>query len=373
MSALAAALRDEIRRNGPVTLARYMEQALHHPTWGYYRSRDPLGAAGDFTTAPEISQMFGEMIGVWLAVLWQQMGSPAAVRLIELGPGRGTLMSDALRATHAVPGFHPALDLHLIETSEPLRAAQARSLATVNVKATWHDTIADVPAGPLLLIANEFLDALPIHQFQRAAQGWRERLVAEDESDETRFRFVLSEADAVITLPALLRDAPPGTIWETSPPSHAVIRSVAGRIARDGGGALFIDYGYARQSGGDSLQALRAHRTHDPLTAPGDADITAHVNFTALAQSAQDAGARAYGPVDQGPFLLGLGLETRAEHLRTASLARNRLDQAAAVATAFKRLIAPTEMGSLFKVLALAGPKQPTPPGFTDVSQAEPS
>ena len=373
MNALASALRDEIRRNGPITLARYMELALYHPTLGYYRSRDPLGAAGDFTTAPEISQMFGEMVGAWLAVVWQQMGNPTTVRLIELGPGRGTLMSDALRATRAVPSFHTAIDLHLVETSEPLRAAQAAALANAGVAATWHDRIDTIPDGPLLLVANEFLDALPIRQFQSTALGWRERLVTMPESDDDHFRFVLSDVAASCEPPASLRDASSGTLWEASPASQEVIRSVASRIADDNGAALFLDYGYARQSAGESLQALRNHRPHDPLADPGTADITAHVDFTALALSATESGAQAYGPVDQGPFLLSLGIETRAERLRTAALARNRADQGAAIATAFKRLIAPTEMGSLFKALALTSRNLPAPPGFAEVSRVEPS
>jgi NADH dehydrogenase [ubiquinone] 1 alpha subcomplex assembly factor 7 len=177
MNELAAALRDEIGRHGPITLARYMEAALYHPALGYYRTRDPLGAAGDFTTAPEISQMFGEMLGAWLAVVWQQIGSPNSVRLVELGPGRGTLMSDALRATRGVPGLHAALDLHLVETSRPLHALQREALSKRAVEATWHDDVATVPGGPLLLIANEFFDALPIRQYERTAEGWRERLV----------------------------------------------------------------------------------------------------------------------------------------------------------------------------------------------------
>lgn len=378
MTPLSALLRDEIRQSGPVTLARYMEQALYHPTLGYYRSRDPLGAAGDFTTAPEISQMFGEMLGAWLAVAWQQMGSPTSVRLVELGPGRGTLMSDALRATRAVHGFHGAITLHLVETSEPLRAAQAATLAQSGMTPAWHDTIDAIPDGPLLLIANEFLDALPIRQFERTADGWRERLVTPDQSVDDRFRFILSDDDASVEPPEPLRDMPSGTVWETSPASHAAVRSVAGRIARYGGAALFIDYGYAEQSGGDSLQALQGHRRHEPLDAPGSADITAHVDFTALAVTATTEGAAAYGPVDQGAFLLGLGLEERAERLRNAALTRDRADQAAAVATAYKRLIAPTEMGSLFKALALTGRNQPAPPGFappgfTEASHAEPS
>jgi NADH dehydrogenase [ubiquinone] 1 alpha subcomplex assembly factor 7 len=364
MNQLAAALRDEIRRHGPITLVRYMEAALHHPTLGYYRTRDPLGGAGDFTTAPEISQMFGEMLGAWLAVVWQQIGSPKFLRLVELGPGRGTLMSDALRATRGVPGLHQAIDLHLVETSEPLRATQRAALAKLGIEATWHGDFATVPTGPLLLVANEFFDALPIRQYERSADGWRERLVTSDDATEDGFRFVPADAPAAFEPPSILRDASIGTIWEESPASLGTVRAIAGRLAAHGGAALVIDYGPVQHTGGDSLQALKAHNRHDPLADPGSADITAHVDFAALGQAAQDAGTQVHGPAEQGPFLVALGMAARAERLRAAALARNRPDQAAAVGTAFKRLIAPTEMGSLFKVLALTGPNQPVPPGF---------
>ena len=370
-NALAAALREEIQRNGPITLARYIEQALAHPTLGYYRSRDPLGAAGDFTTAPEISQMFGEMIGAWLAVVWQNCGSPAPVRLVELGPGRGTLMSDALRATKGVAGFHRSLDLHLVETSEPLRRAQAAALAQSGVSPTWHDSFDSVPDGPLLLIANEFFDALPIHQLARGAEGWRERLVTINEAGEDQFRFVLSPEPPPYDPPAALREAALGSLWETAPAAQAVMQSLAARIAANGGGALVVDYGYRQQSCGDSLQALRNHQRHDPLADPGTADITAHVDFASLAASASAAGAAVYGPLDQGPFLISLGLAARAERLRASALAAQRRDQATAVATAYKRLIAPTEMGSLFKALAIVGDSQPAPPGFAPAPQPE--
>ena len=371
MNALAAALRDEISRDGPITLARYMEQALGHPTLGYYRNRDPLGTRGDFTTAPEISQMFGEMIGAWLAVAWQQSGSPDLINLVEIGPGRGTMMSDALRVTRAVAGFHGSIKLHLVETSEPLRAAQATAMAHCGVSATWHDSCDNLPSGPLLLVANEFFDALPVHQFEQTRDGWRERLITFNDQDGDRFRLVLSDAAPPFTPPMMLQDAPLGSVWETSPQSQATIRALAGRIAADGGVALIIDYGYGQPSCGESLQALRAHHRHDPLAEPGSADITAHVDFTALGASAAAAGAKTYGPIDQGPFLTGLGLAARAERLRAAALARNRPDQAAAIATAYKRVSAPTEMGSLFKALAFSAANQPAPPGFTAASQSE--
>jgi NADH dehydrogenase [ubiquinone] 1 alpha subcomplex assembly factor 7 len=370
MNELAAALCDEIRRHGPITLARYMEAALHHPTLGYYRTRDPLGGAGDFTTAPEISQMFGEMIGAWLAVVWQQIGSPKSVRLVELGPGRGTLMSDVLRATRGVPGLHAALDLHLVETSEPLRAMQREAMTKLAVEATWHGDFATVPSGPLLLIANEFFDALPIRQYERTPEGWRERLVTLGDTEES-FRFMLADAPTVARPPQILRDASTGTIWEESPASLGTVHAIASRLASYGGAALIIDYGPARHTGGDSLQALKSHRPHDPLADPGTADITAHVDFAALGQAARDAGAEVHGPMEQGPFLLALGLAARAERLRAAALARNRADQATAVGTAFKRLIAPTEMGSLFKTLAITGANQPVSPGFDIVPLSE--
>lgn len=373
MNGLVAALRDEIRRDGPMSVARFMAAALYDPQFGYYTTRDPLGTAGDFTTAPEISQMFGEMLGAWLAVTWQQMGSPAPVRLVELGPGRGTLMNDVLRATRAVPGFHHAVDLHLVEISAPLRAAQTATLLNSDIIGTWHEDFATVPPGPLLVVANEFFDALPIHQYERTLDGWRERLVAIDAQTDTGFCITLSDVPPLREPHAALHDAPVGTIWEESPAALAAAHAVGERVTNNGGAGLIIDYGYADQRGGDSLQALRAHRRHDPLADPGHADITAHVNFGALRQGAEAVGATVYGPVDQGRFLLGLGLEARAERLRATALARNRPDQAAAVATAFKRLIAPTEMGSLFKVLALTGPNQPAPPGFTETSGAETS
>lgn len=364
MNELAAALRDEIRRRGPITLARYMEAALHHPTLGYYRTRDPLGVAGDFTTAPEISQMFGEMLGAWLAVAWRQIGSPNSLRVVELGPGRGTLMSDALRATRGVSGLHRAIDLHLVETSAPLRAMQRVALAKLGVEATWHEDFATVPAGPLLMIANEFFDALPIRQYERIAEGWRERLVTFEDGNAGRFHFVPADAPPAMELPSIMRNAPIGTIWEESPASVSTVRAIAGRLAANGGAALLIDYGPAQHTGGDSLQALKSHQRHDALTDPGSADITAHVDFAALSEAARDAGARVHGPAEQGLFFVALGMAARAERLRAAALARGRTDQAAAVGTAFKRLIAPTEMGSLFKVLALTGANQPVPPGF---------
>ena len=306
----------------------------------YYATHDPFA---DFTTAPEIGQVFGELIGAWAAVAWQQAGSPAPFNLIEAGPGRGTLMADALRALSRVaPGFTQAARIHLVETSPRLRAEQARRVP----HAAWHNTLESVPQGPAILIANEFLDALPIRQFVRMPTGWAERFVADG-------RFVEQHAAP----PG--RHAPKGAVVEIGEAGLAWTRALAGRLLRDGGAALILDYGTARSLPGDSLQALRDGRPADPLADPGSADLTAHVDFAALACAAEEAGAAAYGPVPQGSFLGRLGLAQR-----TARLASARPDHAAALHEAAARLAAPARMGTLFKALCLTHPDAPEPPGF---------
>jgi NADH dehydrogenase [ubiquinone] 1 alpha subcomplex assembly factor 7 len=347
---LARHLARRIEAEGPISLAAFMGEALGHPRFGYYVTRDPLGETGDFTTAPEISQMFGELLGLWCADAWLRMGSPGSVRLIELGPGRGTLMADALRAIgRAMPDFRRVLTVHLVETSPVLRQRQRAALGD---EPSWHDRLEDVPDGPALLLANEFFDALPIHQFQRTAEGWAERLVALDNAagDEPCFRLVLGPP-----MP-LEGEAPIGTVIERSPAGLAVAAAIAGRLARSGGVALIVDYGYAGPATGDTLQAVRRHAFAPVLEAPGEADLTAHVDFTALAGAAR--GVEAYGPVDQGAFLNALGIRER-----TAVLAR-RPDQAEAVDAALHRLTAPEAMGTLFKALALTGPGFGPPAGF---------
>lgn len=351
---LAGLLARRIAANGPITVADYMAEALGHPTHGYYRSRDPLGARGDFTTAPEISQMFGELIGLWAAVIWQQMGSPDPVRLVELGPGRGTLMADFLRAARMVPGFKQAIRLHLVETSRPLRDRQKQALAESGVTIGWHDDLAAVPDGPMILVANEFFDALPIRQLQRLPGGWHERLVdlAENpDGDGTGFRFVVSpgrSAGAALLDPVLRESAPVGAIAEICPAGLAISGAIGARLKAEDGAALLIDYGTARSAAGDSFQAVKAHKYHDPLAEPGEADLTAHVDFQALARAATEAGAVAHGPVEQGAFLTALGIEARAETLKQSG-ARD-------VDAALRRLIDAREMGSLFKLLALTSP-----------------
>ncbi len=360
MNPLARMVARRIRAIGPITIADYMTEALSHPRHGYYATRDPLGARGDFVTAPEVSQIFGELIGLWCADTWHRMGRPDPIILAELGPGRGTLMADALRAVRSVPPFRRALRLHLVETSPVLRAAQAQALSGADP--CWHDDVTSLPEGPLLLIANEFLDALPIRQFLRGPTGWHERrigLAGEGES----LAFILDpepSAWAAALLPAAAHEAPPGTLCEVSPAALSLAHSLGARLVNQGGAALFIDYGYYPRACGDTLQAVRHHRHHDVLADPGEADLTAHVDFAAIAAAGEEAGARAYGPVAQGAFLSALGLAERAAVLLTKATPQ----QVAALQSACRRLLDPAEMGTLFKVLALTHPTLPMPAGF---------
>lgn len=359
-STLRQRLATRLALSGPMTVADYMSEALGNPRHGYYRSRDPLGTKGDFITAPEINQIFGELIGAWLAQRWQALGSPARVILTELGPGRGTLMADALRATRAVAGFHQALDLHLVDINPALQEAQRLALASYATP-RWHDAFANVPDdAPLLLIANEFFDALPIRQLQRTERDWRERLVAlQDEA----LRFVLAPGPspfASLLAPELM-PAAPGAIAELCLPARALVRDIAERLARQRGAALIVDYGYAPPRLGDSLQAVADHKKVDPLTAPGKADLSAHVDFFALARSAEAAGAAAYGPVTQGDFLRSLGIDQRLAALRQ----RADATQVAVLESGVARLIAPEQMGTLFKALALTDRQSSVPAGFS--------
>jgi NADH dehydrogenase [ubiquinone] 1 alpha subcomplex assembly factor 7 len=362
VSALAEHLAARIRATGPLSIADYMAEALGHPLHGYYATRDPLGARGDFITAPEVSQVFGELIGLCCAESWERMGRPDPVILAELGPGRGTLMADALRALRVAPDLRRALRLHLVETSPVLRRAQAAALA--DAAPLWHDRIADLPAGPLLLVANEFLDALPIRQFARGADGWHERRIGLA-ADGATLAFTLDaapSAEAAALIPPSLGDAASGSLFEARPAATALAAALGARLAATGGLALFIDYGHFPSACGDTLQALRAHRRHDVLAEPGTADITAHVDFAAVAAAARSAGARVSGPVTQRAFLRALGIEARQAKL----LERATPTQAAAIQSGRRRLIDPREMGTLFKVLALGHPRLAAPPGFAE-------
>ena len=360
MSGLADRLRRLIRDHGPIPVARYMALALAHPGAGYYARRDPLGAAGDFTTAPEVSQLFGELIGLALVQHWLDLGRPAKVAVAELGPGRGTLMADALRAAKVVPAFVEAATIHLVETSPALRERQAAALPGVPVR--WHDEPAGLPHDrPLLLVANEFLDALPVRQFVRKSGRWRERLVAVDA--EGAFRFVA--APLVTPFPeavgGIADDLADGTLLELGPAREAVVEAIAARLAAQGGMALLIDYGSdAPVMLGDTFRGVRHHAAADPLTAPGEVDLSAHVDVRAIALRAMGTGAAAYGPIPQAEFLRRLGIGRRLEQL----LGRATAEQRVALESGCARLTAAEAMGELFKVLALTQAGAPPPPGF---------
>jgi NADH dehydrogenase [ubiquinone] 1 alpha subcomplex assembly factor 7 len=344
---LKTRLAAEIAAEGPIDVAAFMTRCLHDPLDGYYATRPALGAAGDFVTAPLVSQMFGELIGLWLVATWRGIGAPARFILAEAGPGDGTLMSDIRRAARLDPAFGAAAELWLIEASAPLRRLQAERLA--GDRAQWATSIAELPDdAPLLLAANEFLDCLPARQFQRTASGWAERVVGLDDAGELAFGL----------RPALggFGDAPPGAIVERSAAQAAFGAELAGRLVRQGGAALLIDYGRATPGCGDTLQALVRHRKVDPLDTPGGADLTVHVDFPAVLDAARGVSAPA-ALLTQGEFLRRLGVETRA-----AALANARPDRAETIARQLHRLTSPDQMGELFKVAAIwCGP---TPPAF---------
>jgi SAM-dependent MidA family methyltransferase len=363
MTPAEAELRRRIALEGPRPFAEAMGLANAH----YYASRDPFGRGGDFITAPEISQMFGELLGLWAVTMWDALRRPDPVLLVELGPGRGTLMADALRAARALPAFRAAVRVHLVETSPVLRQAQERTLANSGATIAWHDSIASLPPGPTLILANEFFDALPVAQFVRTAQGWAERAVGLDADDALVFGLLppLPGVDTA-RLPAT---AALGDVVETSPDSLRIMHDLALRITRQGGALLAIDYGYARSERGDTLQALRGHRFVPLLEEFGNADLTAHVDFAMLALAARAAGGVAHGPVTQRDFLLGLGLAERAARLKQNASP----EQAHALDAALERLTdpAPTGMGALFKVLAVTPEGFPMPPGFLSSAQGD--
>jgi NADH dehydrogenase [ubiquinone] 1 alpha subcomplex assembly factor 7 len=350
MTVLRDLLIRRIRAQGPVSIAEYMATCLLHPDHGYYTTRDPLGVAGDFTTAPEISQMFGEFLGLWVAQVWLDQGAPAPFALVELGPGRGTLMADALRACRQVPGFVDAMQVHLVEASGPLRAAQAARVPG----AIWHDRTDTLPDLPLFVIANEFFDALPIRQFLRIGDAWAERVVG---LQDNALALGLTPPAPLAALAHRLDDTADGQIVETCAPAVTIMADLAGRIAARGGAALVVDYG-DWISRGDTLQALRQHAPCDVLDQPGQADLTAHVDFAALADAAAPLRASTLTP--QGVFLERLGITARAQAL-AHGLSGAALD---AHVAAHRRLTHPDEMGHLFKVLALCPPGTPTPPGL---------
>ncbi|RPE66400.1 SAM-dependent MidA family methyltransferase [Pacificibacter maritimus] len=351
---LADLLARRIAKTGPISLAQYMADCLLHPDHGYYTTRDPLGRDGDFTTAPEISQMFGEVLGLCLAQSWVDQGCPAPFTLAELGPGRGTLMADILRATKAVPNMHTAMNVTLVEASPTLRDKQREKLSGYDV--TWVDTVAKLPQQPLFLIANEFFDALPIRQFMRDEKGWREAQVGL--IDET-LTLGLSQPAPIALLDHRLNDTQSGDVVEICPTFASIIDEIAQRITTYGGSGIVIDYGDWHAIG-DTFQAVENHEMVDPLARPGCADLTAHVDFEALALCATDAGCAVSQMIAQGPLLARLGIAQRAQALAT-KMSGTDLDLHF---EAFDRLTNTDKMGLLFKAIAIAPRETLLPPGF---------
>jgi len=351
-----------ISRAGPISLADFMEAALADPDFGYYMTRDPFGARGDFITAPEISQIFGELIGLWCAALWLQLDSPQRVHLVELGPGRGTLMADVLRATKSVPGFAQAVQVHLVEMSPKLEQIQHQTLENSGHNIHWHPNIEDVPQGLTFFIANEFFDALPIQQFIHTDKGWCERQVNLNANNEFEFSVsanVTSPQDTGIS--PQLWGLTQGSIVETCTPARSIVKALSTRIEANGGAALIIDYGYLKPAAGDTLQAVSDHKFADVLQNPGEQDLTAHVNFSSLAHAARQSGAQVFGPVSQAQFLTGLGIDARVAGLTKTTTAAQTHD----IKTAAHRLTAPEQMGTLFKVMAITASNSAPPAPFT--------
>jgi NADH dehydrogenase [ubiquinone] 1 alpha subcomplex assembly factor 7 len=354
MTKLSDIIAARIAHDGPMDVGTFMALALAHPQHGYYTTRDPIGAAGDFTTAPEISQMFGELIGAWAADLWHRMGSPPSFVLAEAGPGHGTLMADALRATRSVPGFHRAMQLHLLEVSDTLKERQARALA--DYRPLWHttmDSLMYAGAVPIILIANEFFDALPVRQLQRDKGGWMERRVGADGQGGFAFGLAPAPEDLMAMVPPrighLARD---GDVFEPSPARSHVMARLCNGLHRRGGAALIVDYGHAEAGLGDTLQALKNHAYVSIFETPGEADLTSHVDFEVLAAEAVKASCTAFGPAEQGAFLNALGIGPRAQKLGADAQA------------ALQRLTDPKQMGRLFKVMAVTAGHRVVPAGF---------
>ncbi len=361
-SPLQSEIKKLIKSAGPMPVWRYMELCLMHPRYGYYLSRDPLGREGDFTTAPEVSQMFGELLGLWAAWVWRAIGSPPLLRLIELGPGRGTMMADALRAMRVLPPLYQALSVHLVEINPVLREKQ-KAVLSGSREIAWHDTIDDVPDGPAIIFANEYFDVLPIHQVVKRETGWHERTVEIDSTGELVFGAAPEPTPHFdVLLPPLVRAAPTGAVFEWRP--DAEIMKIASRVRDQDGAALIIDYGHLRSDAGDTFQAIARHSFADPLKNPGQADVTAHVDFQALVRAAEDLRARVHGPVPQGDFLRRLGIETRALTL----MAKASPEVSEDISGALKRLVTGGRggMGSMFKVLAISEPNLISLVGFSD-------
>ena len=339
-----------IREDGPMPIERYMALCLGHPLHGYYMSRDPFGPDGDFITAPEISQIFGELVGIWCAAAFQALGAPRQFNLIELGPGRGTLMSDILRAARVMPGFREAAHIHLVETSPTLRKLQADRLGD---KVTWHETIDSLPDGVSVIIANEFFDALPIRQYELHHGQWMERRVGLSADD----RLVIGRTAFPLTEPP---PATEGAIYEAGPLRDDIARRLGARLAQSSGALLVFDYGHEASALGDTLQAVRRHEFCSILDQPGEADLTSHVDFESLGRAVMQGGAVTLKPITQRQFLLAMGLEARAGLLAAKAGPTERK----IIARATERLAGENQMGNLFKVMAATSPGLATPYPF---------
>ena len=362
--ALTDLLKRQIRADGPLSLAQFMSTCLHHPDYGYYANQLAVGATGDFITAPEVSQIFGELLGLWTIQTWHDMGQPRTINLVELGPGRGTLMDDILRTARLAPDFLKAVNIHLVDVNETLRARQAETLgasaAETTPAPTWHSHLSTIPDGPVICIANEYFDCLPIHQYERSESGWCERRVTIDpETENLIFALSPHPVPATGALSTLPTDAEAGSVRELSPSAVAQTSSLAEHLVNNSGRALIIDYGDL-DIAESTFQALRRHTFHNPLENLGSTDLTAHVNFGHLAVAARTEKAEIAGPITQAELLTNLGLNLRVQTLlKTATPA-----QADQIRMAVTRLTAPDQMGKLFKALCLQSPGLPAPPGF---------
>ena len=365
MPTLPGKLRDRIVKSGPLTIEQYMSEALSDPEYGYYRVNHPIGKKGDFITSPEISQLFGEMIGLWCAVSWQQMGSPSDINLIELGPGRGTMIFDVLRTIDIVPEFKKAAKIHLVESNRELQKLQQKSMGLGSKNCIWHETFDSVPEAPFLVLANEFLDALPIRQFLFTKSGWCERQVDFDK-EENAFTWTLGEPQT--SNPYLLEFADrkwsDGIIYEFSQLARELTEKISTGIIKNKGRALLIDYGYNQNQGGDTFQAIHNHKYVNPLVNAGDADLSAHVDFGAVKLIAEKFGVKVNGPITQRDFLIQLGVEVRAKKL----MDKSSTEQAINIKTGLDRLISRARMGELFKVICLSNFDTPPPEGFEGIS-----
>lgn len=360
---LAARLKERIARDGPISVAGYMEACLADKDAGYYPSRQPIGADGDFITAPEVSQIFGELLGLWAVAMWHSMGKPAHVTVAELGPGRGTLMADALRAWGKVPGFLERATAVLIETSPVLREVQQAALHGAEAQIVWREALEDTPAGPLIVIANEFVDALPVRQLVWRDGEWRERCIDIGERGSFVFCEGGAEPNEKLRQAAKALDVPEGSILEVRPAATKLITLLAARASEAPLAALIIDYGHEETACGDTLQAVSRHKFADPLEAPGEVDLTAHVDFAALKDSAVAHSLAAYGPIPQGKFLLKLGLEARRDRLCANATPEQRQE----IVSGASRLVDPQAMGLLFKALALTSAGLAAPPPFGEI------